>query len=512
MRKITGRFGAAAGVAALMGLLLAAAIAAPAQTFTTLHSFDGTDGANPQAALVQATDGNLYGTSPRGGGPNDQGTVFKVTTTGTLTTIYSFCALVSCIYSGAQPLDGLLLASDGTFYGTALNGMNARGTVFKLTTTGALTVLYNFCAQTNCTDGATPHAGLIQANNGDFYGTTQAGGVNNDSFCYYAMGGCGTVFKITPAGTLTTLYSFCAQPNCADGDEPVAGLVQGTDGNFYGTTPAGGNINSCVSYTSAGCGTIFKITPNGTLTVLHTFDVTDGSIPVAGLIQGTDGNFYGTTSQGGNLSACNAFGCGTIFKVTPGGALTTLYSFCAQANCADGSGPTAGLVQATDGNFYGTTSYGGSSTACTGGCGTIFRITPAGVLTTLHSFDVTDGAQPSAGLVQATSGAFYGTTIQGGSYSCVYYSGCGTIFRLSVGLGRFVETLPTSGKVGVTIKILGSNLKGASSVTFNGIPATFKVISPSEIGTSVPTGATTGPVQVVTPSGTLTSNVNFRVQ
>ena len=207
------------------------------------------------------------------------------------------------------------------------------------------------------------------------------------------------------------------------------------------------------------------------------------------------------------------YGGGTIFKISPSGTLTTLYSFCAQSGCADGNVPNAGLVLATDGNFYGTTYLGGANSCMISGtnygCGTVFKITPSGTLTTLYSFcaqsGCADGEGPRAGLVQATNGKLYGTTYYGGP------TGDGTVFSLAVGLGPFVETRPTSGVVGRFVEILGTNLTGATSVTFNGTPATFKVVSRYLITTTVPTGATTGKVEVVTPSGTLSSNVPFRV-
>ena len=175
-------------------------------------------------------------------------------------------------------------------------------------------------------------------------------------------------------------------------------------------------------------------------------------------------------------------------------------------NCADGADPTAGLIQATDGNFYGTTLRWGAN-----GAGTVFEITPAGELTTLYSFcslsNCSDGQSPAAGLIQDTNGTFYGTTESGGVISC----GCGTVFSLSVGLGPFVETQTTSGKVGAAVKILGTDLMGPAGVTFNGTPAAITFISPSEISTTVPAGAATGKVQVTTPGGTLLSNIAFRI-
>jgi uncharacterized repeat protein (TIGR03803 family) len=248
-----------------------------------------------------------------------------------------------------------------------------------------------------------------------------------------------------------------------------------------------------------GDGTVFEITPSGTLTTLHSFDGADGQEPEAGLVQATDGNFYGTT-YGGGVNAN-----GTVFKITPGGTLTTLYSFCSQPDCTDDRYPRAALVQATDGNLYGTTGGGGGIPSY----GTVFKITPSGTLTTLYSFcsqlDCPDGYSPSAALVQDTNGNFYGTTFGGGA------NGDGTVFSLSVGLGPFVETHPTSGWVGAAISILGTNVTGATRVTFNGHSAVFTVVSSSEITTTVPARATTGKVRVVTPSGTLSSNVPFQV-
>ena len=477
-------------ICAVLVLCTATAIGSRAQTYGTLHSFNSTDGSDPWGALVQGVDGNFYGTT-RSGGSFNLGTVFKVSPGGILTTRHSFCAQTSCP-DGSEAGAPLALGTDGNFYGTTTTGgANGYGTVFKITGTGALTTLYSFCAQANCTDGIGPEAGLVQGTDGNFYGTAAGGGV----------GGFGTVFKITRAGALTTLYSFCPDGfSCTDGLGPVAGLVQGTDGNFYGTTTDGG--------AHFQGGTVFKITPRGTLTTLYSFcalaSCADGYNPFkAALIQGTDGNFYGTTSSGGVHSST-----GTIFKITPGGTLTTLYSFCAQTNCTDGIGPYTGLIQGTDGNFYGTTSSGGSNSF--NGYGTVFKITRTGTLATLYSFcplgfSCTDGTSPYAGLVQGTNGTFYGTTSSGGAHDD------GTVFSLAVGLGPFVETRPTSGKVGANVLILGTNLTGATSVTFNGTSATFTLVNSSEIKATVPAGATTGKVKVTTPTRTLSSNVAFRV-
>jgi len=389
-----------------------------AQIVTTLASFDGTDGAGPYASLIQATDGNFYGTT-EGGGAGDFGTVFKISLAGTLTTLYNFCFQSGCA-DGENPYAGLVQGSDGNFYGTThAGGANGVGTVFKITPAGTLTTLWSFCSYAQCEDGESPYAGLVQGSDGNFYGTTYEGGC----VAYFKHAclaeGEGTLFKITPSGTLTVLYSFCISTGCTDGANPyAAGLVQGSDGNFYGMTYAGGAYDN---------GTVFKITPSGTLTTLYSFcsqsGCLDGAYPIAGLVQASDGNFYGTTSAGGGSSIC-AGGCGTIFRITPQGTLTTLHIFCPQSGCTDGEYPQAGLVQGSDGNFYGTTQEGGANKY-----GTVFKITAQGTLTTLYSVcaqtNCTDGADPLAGLTQAVNGTLYGTTTAGGGTS-----NDGTVFSL----------------------------------------------------------------------------------
>jgi uncharacterized repeat protein (TIGR03803 family) len=458
------------------------AIALPAQTLTVLHSFDYTDGANPFAGVVLATNGKFYGTTYGGGANGNVGTVFEMTPGGTLTSLHSFCTQSNCT-DGQLPVGGLIQGADGNLYGTSgLGGANNRGEVFQMTQSGTLTTVYSFCAMAGCTDGSQPYPGLIHATDGNFYGTTKFGGAN----------GVGTIFKMTPGGGLTTLYNFCPTSGCADGEEPDSGLVQASDGNFYGTTLYGGANNS------GNSGTVFKMTAGGGLTTLYSFcaktNCADGSQPYAALIQ-VDGEFYGTTAAGGAHS-----NNGTVFKITASGTLTTLYSFCSQPGCVDGQTPTGALVQATDGNLYGTTDSGGN------GYGTIFRITGGGELTTVYSFpNPGKGQEPYAALIQAPNGEFYGTTFIGGAH------GYGEVFSLDVGLGPFIETEPTSGKAGSAVKILGTDLTGASSVKFHGVAAVFQVVSKTEITTNVPAGGTTGEVKVVTPGGTLSSNVEFRV-
>jgi uncharacterized repeat protein (TIGR03803 family) len=467
----------------ILMFLISVAIALTAQTFTTLADFDGSDGAGPDLlSLAQGIDGNFYGTTHLGGTYGDLGTVFQVTPAGTLTSIHSF----DSTFDG-NSYGGLILATDGNFYGMTAN--ETGGTVYEITPSGTVTTIFYFCTPsyaggTTCADGALPADTLALGSNGNFYGTSEHGGANDNN---------GTVFEVTREGVLTTLYSFCAQANCADGSYPIAGLVQGNDGNFYGSTYSGG--------ANGNYGTIFKITPTGRLTTLHSFSGIDGSFPSGNLIQATDGNIYGMAYSGG------AHGDGTIFKISAGYVFQTLYSFCAQANCNDGANPYGGLYQATDGNLYGTTSAGGAS----GNYGTVFQLTTDGALTTLHSFEKTDGSEPAGSLVQATNGILYGTTFQGGPECTGAPQGCGTVFSLSMGLGPFVKSVPAAGRLGAKVGILGNDLTGASQVTFNGIPTQFTVESATLIVTHVPAGATSGTIQVMLPGGMLSSNVPFYV-
>ena len=365
----------------------------PGTTFTILHSFAGADGSKSFAGLAQAKNGNLYGTTYFAGGKND-GDVFEVTTTGKLKTLHSFGG-TDGEYSYAVPVQG----ADGNFYGTTyLGGSKDDGTVFKMSPSGALTTLHNFGGA----DGSQPLAGLAAGSDGNFYGTTNLGGSHGD----------GSVFKVTPNGQFTILHSFCSKAACADGQNPYAGLIQATDGNLYGTTLSGG---------TQGHGTVFKITKGGTLSTLYSFcsqsGCVDGEFPQTGLVQASNGSLYGTTILGG------AYGSGTIFELTLSGVLTTLYSACSRSGCPDGNYLYAPLIQAKDGNLYGIMQIGGAQNS-----GTIFKITLSGSLTTLYSFcsepACADGQYPAAGLVQATNGNLYGTTADGGVH------GDGTVFSI----------------------------------------------------------------------------------
>ncbi|MGH9498384.1 MAG: choice-of-anchor tandem repeat GloVer-containing protein [Terriglobales bacterium] len=454
-----------------------------AQTFTTIASFPYYPGAPEFVSLVQGTDGGLYGTTISEG---EGGTIFRLGTDGTLSIVYTFCSLPNCA-DGTLPYSGLIVGTDGNLYGVASgSGAYHAGTVFRLTLAGSLTTLYNFCPQGYpCIDGSGPLGALVEGTDGSFYGTTGSGGA-------YAHG---SVFRITSAGALTTLHSFCAQGNpCPDGFSPEAALTEGNDGKFYGSTFGGGG--------NADAGTLFKITRSGVFTTLWNFSQDfAGSGPAASLVQLGDGKFYGTTTGRPN-------NFGTIFSVTKDGRLVVLYTFCPQGGCPFGGGPSAPLALGTDGKLYGTTVGGGSMTCGSAGCGTIFQAAK-GKFKTLYDFcpqnGCLDGMHPIGGLTQGTNGVFYGTTPSGGIY------GGGTAFSLDMGLGPFVTFARGAGRVGQTGPILGQGFTGTTSVLLNGTPASFTVVSDTLIKAMVPAGATTGYVTVTTPSGTLTSNVPFHV-
>jgi uncharacterized repeat protein (TIGR03803 family) len=360
----------------------------------SLHSFTGgNDGANCQAALIQGSDGYLYGTT-YAGSTNNNGTVFKISTNGVLTTLYTFTGG----NDGANPAGGLVQGSDGNFYGTTVfGGTNDLGTLFRIGTNGVLTALYSF---TGNDDGLEPGFTLVQGSDGYLYGTTDRGGADSE----------GNVFKSSTNGALTGLYSFNGDVN--EGGSPAAPLVRGSDGYFYGTAPVGGAIELY----NPGPGTVFKISPAGALATLYNFTGgNDGGSPYAALVQGNDGYFYGTTESGGTND------WGTVFKISTNGDLTTLYSF---TGGIDGGNPEAALVLNNDGYFYGTT-YG--SYASSLDHGTVYRFSTNGTLTTLHSFaGGSDGANPGCVLVPDTLGNFYGTTSAGGG------SNQGTVFRISL--------------------------------------------------------------------------------
>jgi uncharacterized repeat protein (TIGR03803 family) len=404
-------------------------------TITTLHSFNSTvEGANPMASLIQGGDGNYYGTTLAGGNlsctldPNYSGcgTIYKMDAVGNVTTLHSFTGL-----DGLYPGGHLTQLSNGSLYGTTSYGGNSFqvcsdglgipsgcGTIFEIYTDGSgFNSVYQFNSFTSPV-GVGPDASLFLASNGNLYGTTLEGGMNNT--CGGVVNnisisnlGCGNIFRLDSSNTLYPILNFTG-PN---GAYPFSGLLQLSDGNLYGVTAAGGNL-TCSSYASPGCGIVFKTTTAGDISTLYSFSQQDGASPIGSLVQGSDGNLYGVTTFGGNVS-CNGGaqwqGCGTVYKISTAGTLQLLHNF----SGPDGAYPVARLIQASDGYFYGTTSGGGDA-SCTGrfgpGCGTVFRMDAAGNVTTLYAFTgQSDGSWPEAALILGANGNLYGTTAYGGA-------------------------------------------------------------------------------------------------
>ena len=346
-----------------------------------------------------------------------------------------------------------------------------------MTPEGQITTLYSFCPSSGCEDGVLPN-GVVLASDGDFYGTAEGGG----------KFGSGTIFSISPSGKFKLLHSFCAQSNCSDGASPIFPPIQGIDGNFYGTARTGGTKNG---------GVVYQLTAAGAYKVLYNFcstasACTTGAYPNA-IVQDAGGSFFGTTLQGGNT------GDGTVFELTSTNQYKVLHSF----RGFDGEDPNRELTLASNGTLYGMTPGGGGPKE-----GNLFKVTPGGTFKSFFVFRCCgEGYDPFYGpLFQATNGDLYGTTLYG-PLPCCY----GTIFSIADGMGPLVKTVPVAGKVGKQVIILGNGLKGSTSVKFNGKSASFHVVSDTEITTTVPAGATTGTVSVITPSGTLNSNPQFVV-
>jgi len=457
-----------AKVASIAILFFLATAVMQAQTFETIAQFDGANGEFPlYGSLIQGLDGNFWGTTELGGAGVEQGTVFNTTSQGKITVFYSFCPVPKGCTTGTVPYWGLVQDTAGNFFGTTYSGGTAgEGTLYKLNPQAELTTIYSFC--NDCGGPGYPYGALIPVTSEDFVGSanfviydvTPSGRfsytkLNRADYLFplfQATDGslwgrglgkyqnAGSIAVITPKGGYKTLYNFCSEPTCLDGSG-AAFLMQGSDGNVYGETASGG---------VHGDGVFFKFTASGQYSVVYNFCCVGGAIYNGNLIQGTDGNFYGTTAFGG-------VGYGTVFQLTPAGQQSTLHTFCENGGlCADGAYPLAGLVQGTDGNFYGTTSDLGPSL---------------------------DQCPPS----------------------------CGTVFKISMGLAPFVKANPNFGKNEAIVNILGNNVSGTTSVAFNGVSAKFKVVSDTYIKAQVPTGATSGTITVTTPSGTLKSNVAFQV-
>jgi uncharacterized repeat protein (TIGR03803 family) len=450
-------------IALAMFLVLAAT--SLAQTTNLVYSFKSGYSAGPlYVTPAQGRDGRLYGTTTGEFGTN--GSIFRVTTSGSPSP-----AIALSGNNGSTPGDGLILATDGYYYGTAsAGGSLGLGVLLRMSPNGLVTVLHNFAGGS---DGAVPYASVIQGSDGNIYGTT----FGNSSTA-------STVFRYTTAGSFSTIFQF----NATQGQSVTAPLIQGTDGDLYGTASQGG-ANSC--------GSIFKLTTSGSLLLNYSFPCgAGGSAPIGPPMQASNGSFYGTTSQGGT------YGVGSVFKLSVNGTPSILYSFQGYFNGgADASTPYAGLLEATDGNLYGVTTNGGTQND-----GTLFRITTSGSYKLLLSFNGTTGNLPLAAPMQHTNGLLYGAADGGGKFRF------GTVYSLNLGLGAFVALVRYTGKAGSTAQILGQGFTGATSVTFNGVAATtFKVVTDTYMTAVVPSGATTGAVVVTTPSGQLKSNKSFRI-
>jgi uncharacterized repeat protein (TIGR03803 family) len=470
LKACNPKFRFAATVLSVAFLLCAAAFATT-PTVTTVYNFAGgkTSGSNPwYVTLVQGTDGDLYGTTYNGGA-HSVGTAFKVTTSGTFTLLHSFAGGTT---DGANPTGGLTLGTDGNFYGTTQQGgTQSQGVIFKMTTTGTITLLHSF---NSALDGAFPWGPPIEGSDGNYYGTA-SGGVGNN----------GLVYKITSTGTYTTLYKLTP----AVGSYPIAPPTQGTDGYLYFPASLGG-INLC--------GSIVKISTAGVLSSSYGFTCgAGGSFPVGPLVQASNGNFYSTTQDGGSN------GEGTVYQITTSLVATVLHSF--GVTFGDGEYPSAGLLLATDSNYYGSAAEGGTYDD-----GILFNTTTGGTYTDLYSFNNTTNLtqmSPLSPPVQDTNGTLYGVTEFGGTAG-----NQGTVYSLNMGLAAFVNSPLFSGKEKSNVLILGDHLTGTTRVTFNGVDASFVVHSDTHMTATVPAGATSGWIEVTTASGVVKSRKVFRVE
>ena len=471
------------------------------------------DGQTPLAELIQGADGNYYTTTFQGGSgacPSDFqgviagcGTVVKITPAGQLTVVYSFPydSSNSTAPNGMYSEAGLLQGPDGNFYGTTVAGgtegtnfcVNGQifgcGTIFKLTPGGALTVLHDFCGGYGCTglatDGVLPLGRLALGPDGNLYGTTEQGGF------YDGLYNQGTIFRISLSGAYSIVHLFTGGVGTGDGEDPGAGLTLGSDGNFYGTTEAGG---------TSQLGTVFKMNLAGAVKILHSFSGSDGQVPWGALVQASDGNFYGTCYGGGANAA------GSVFRISESGSFLKLYDF----DGIVGAYPRAGLIQASDGNLYGATGHGGS-----GGLGAIYQITLAGVATQEASFTGNTGWAPVDALVQGSDGQIYLTQQNDGGSNGQGVQDSGAIDVFNAGLAPpkpgIFGFAPSSGKVGAKVTLGFGPYIGATSVKFNGTSATFKVTGSEFVTATVPAGTTTGTISVTTPGGTATSTKMFTV-
>jgi uncharacterized repeat protein (TIGR03803 family) len=389
------------GVCGLLLFTVVPLAGAFGRDYSVFYAFKGgADGESPWAGVVTDKQCNLYGTTSLGGG-SDQcnnggvgcGTVFKLAPDGTETVLYAFTGGSD----GARPRNGLTRDNAGNLYGAAGFGGKTKcqpgcGTVFRLAANGTFAVLHAF---RDGVDGANPESELLGARHGAYFGT--------------AASPLGTVYRFSGTGKLNVLYTFLGGK---DGAGPSGKLIADAEGNLYGTTGGGGADDD---------GTVFRLMPDGTETVLHAFDGSDGASPGAGVVMDGTGNLYGTTGVGGGGCYQVDEGCGTLFKLAPDGSVTILHNF----DGGDDGGLPNGLLIDGKGNLYGTTMLGGDSNC---DCGTVFMLAPGGAFKVLHTFvGGSDGGQPLAALTQGLDGYLYGTA-SGGQFACV--EGCGTVFRI----------------------------------------------------------------------------------
>ena len=462
-------------VVGLAVLVLAMVATAEAQIYTDLFNMGTFAGDTIEPAwsgqFAQARDGNLYSTS-QAGGTNGIGTVFRLTPDGNETVLHSFAV------GEGRPYGGLTLGLDGFLYGvTIAGGSLGYGSIYKISTDGTtFTVVHSINGSTEGTPWYGNTAPIVGAD-GNFYGSVSDGNSNY-----------GTIYKMTAAGSMKVLFAF-------DGTVRYPyGIVQGSDGNFYGTAGAS---------TGNQYGIVFRITAAGKFTILHTFAgyPNDGAQPYGSIIQAADGNFYGTTKAGGLNDR------GTIYKMTLKGVVTIIHSF----SSSDGFGyfPFAGVIQATDGKLYGATTSPG---------GILFQGTSSGGYSVMVKLTGTTGLYPGSNpqipMFQHTNGTLYGDTVYGGSgnVNCGTSGNCGVLYSLDMGLNPFVALMTTAGKAGKVIQILGNGLTGTTSVMFGSGSATFHVVSDTYMTATVPATGTTGSVIVTAPSGARVSSKSFKVQ
>ena len=403
-------------LATLFVLPLIATLPAQAQTFSLFHKFTGGKaGDSPGGGVIRDARGSFYGVTQMGGSFN-YGTVFELDRAGKETVLHSFTG-----EDGLWPSADLVRDGEGNLYGVTSDGGTAEGgkcqfgcgVVFRVDPTGKETVLHAF---TGGADGGDPFTPLLLDKDLNLYGVTFSGG---DLTCDTTRLGCGVVFKLNKTGKEIILHTFTGG---RDGAGPST-LIRDASGDLYGSTGGGGDPNCNRGY---GCGTVFKLNRTGEKTILYSFaDEADGDDP-QGLIRDATGNFFGVTWQGGDLSACGGYGCGTVFALDTAGQETVLFTF---TGGTDGANPNSPLIRDVSGNLYGVTEDGGDLNCYANiGCGIVFKVDTAGNETVLHTFAGTDG-EFVRGLIRDTTGNFYGTTYHGGNNKCVY--GCGLVFKLT---------------------------------------------------------------------------------